>query len=201
MIHCELFRTARLAPVELPAAESPAPHAVASAAPDGAAPFRCQLPFVMQKQAQDNWCWAAVSVSVAAFYSPASTWTQPDLVSHGLKNPACATDGSSPACDISWALDKALGLTKHLHTWNNGVAPVHTLRSELGAKRPIGCRIEWNGGGAHFVAITGYHDDGVNQGITVDDSCNGRSHVDLAAFPAVYHHHGGTWSHHYLTHP
>jgi hypothetical protein len=35
-----------------------------------------RLDFTMQHQQQTNWCWAAVSTSVALFYDPVSTWTQ-----------------------------------------------------------------------------------------------------------------------------
>lgn len=41
-----------------------------------AAPIWKRLNFAMQHQAQDQWCWAATSVSIAAFYEPNTSWTQ-----------------------------------------------------------------------------------------------------------------------------
>ena len=35
-----------------------------------------RLDFSMHHQQQTNWCWAAVSTSVALFFNPSSGWTQ-----------------------------------------------------------------------------------------------------------------------------
>ena len=42
--------------------------------PPGGAGSSGSIPFAMQFQQQDNWCWAAVSTSVSKFFAGASAW-------------------------------------------------------------------------------------------------------------------------------
>src|SRR5262249_52700326 len=56
-----------------------APVGAAAAPPGGAAavaPGADAMPFLMQIQLQDNWCWAATATSVSHFYNSASAWSQ-----------------------------------------------------------------------------------------------------------------------------
>jgi hypothetical protein len=200
MTNPELFKATRLAPIQLPPlGRAATPRALALAA-GGVASNSYQLPFTIQTQAQDQWCWAATAVSVSVFHSAASAWTQCSLVCAEVGDPSCCVDGSTPTCNQPWTLDTALACTGNLRTWASGTMPASDIRSELAASRPICCRIQWNGGGGHFVTISGYQNDGTVEDLTVDDPFFGRSHTDLASFPSAYHI-GGNWTHTYYTKP
>lgn len=201
MAGSQLFKHSRLKPIVLgPATKTVSPQTFAALALVGGAAPGCQLSLTMQRQAESLWCWAAVTVSVSFFYSPASTWTQCSLVSAELGNPSCCTDGSSSACNMTWTLDTALQRTNNLLRWFTGTVPAAGIRAELGALHPICSRIGWNNGGGHFVAITGYQNDGVVEEVTVDDPFYGRSHVALAVFVTAYQN-DGVWTHSYYTKP
>ncbi len=196
MAGSELFKQSRLEPIVLrPVARPVSPRTLTLVG--GAAP-NYQLSLAVQRQAESLWCWAAVTVSVCSFYSPASTWTQCSLVSAELGNPSCCTDGSTSACNQAWTLDTALQRTNNLLRWVSGTVPADGIQTELGASHPICCRIGWNDGGGHFVAISGYQNDGVVEEVTVDDPFYGRSHVVLAVFMTAYQN-DGAWTHSYYT--
>src|SRR3954471_13335913 len=71
------------------------------------------LTFGVQHQQEDQWCWAAVTSSVSAFYGVPS-WTQCRIVNAELGQTACCTRGSSKPCNQPWRLDKALTLSGNL---------------------------------------------------------------------------------------
>jgi hypothetical protein len=73
------------------------------------------------------------------------------------------------------------------------------IEAELGGGRAIGCRIGWNDGGGHFVAISGYNNDGVVEEVTVEDPFYGQSNVNLTIFMTGYHNGAGVWTHSYYT--
>ncbi|HEX8456083.1 MAG TPA: hypothetical protein VF656_02080 [Pyrinomonadaceae bacterium] len=60
------------------------------------------LPFVMQTQKREEWCWAAVSVSVAKFYNSQSPWRQCQLVNNQLGLANCCPSGGPAECDQPW---------------------------------------------------------------------------------------------------
>jgi predicted double-glycine peptidase len=61
----------------------------------------------------------------------------------------------------------------------------------------LGVRIQWVGGGGHFVVIGGYSLQNV---VDVRDPWYGNSSVDYTAFKGRYQGHG-RWSHSYQTIP
>jgi hypothetical protein len=163
----------------------------------GARPAR-ELAFEIQPQQQNEWCWAAVSTTVALFYAPKSGWTQCSVVNEGLGQATCCQDGGSSACNQPWFLEKALALVGHLASDFGGALGFDPIREQIDGGRPFGVCIDWTGGGGHVVAIGGYDTEG--QVIEVCDSMFGTSHVPLASFPSAYQG-GGTWSWTYLTQP
>lgn len=154
------------------------------------------LDLTMQKQRQDEWCWAAVSTSVTLFYAPASPWTQCTVVNAGLKQTGCCQDGASPSCNVAWFLDQALTIVGHLNQDFAGKLAMDLIAKEIDAGRPVGLCIDWTGGGGHFVAIDGY--DLATQMIDVKDSIFGASYIAYASFPVSYQG-GGSWGWTYLT--
>jgi len=69
------------------------------------------------------------------------------------------------------------------------------IQREIRAGRPVCARTAWSGGGAHFVAITGFIEGDL---IEVDDPISGVSNVDYDVFLTAYLN-SGTWTHTYFT--
>lgn len=153
-----------------------------------------QLPFGMQPQLMSNWCWSAVGTSVALFYSASSGFTQCSLASAELGG-ACCTDPNP--CNQDWFLDSALLRVGHLQLFVAGAQLLTTVQQAIDQDQPLGVRIQWAGGGGHFVVISGY--DEVAGVVTVEDPLNaGPLVVDYATFVSSYLG-AGFWSHSYFT--
>src|SRR3954447_18371272 len=60
--------------------------------------------FAMQPQEQTEWCWAAVSTSVAVFFGSGS-WTQCQVASGELHPIDCCGADASGGCNKPWYLD------------------------------------------------------------------------------------------------
>jgi len=154
------------------------------------------LAFAMQTQQGDNWCWAATTSSVAQFFDPGSTWTQCDIASACLQVQCCATPRP---CDVQFTLDDPLRRTGNLQ--GNPFAGNDTmdnLQLEIDGGRPVCCHISWNGGGGHFVAISGYNrgtDD-----VFIEDPLYGEDSVPFSEFVSSYRG-SGSWDFTYYTQP
>ncbi|MFI9596416.1 papain-like cysteine protease family protein [Nonomuraea sp. NPDC052265] len=160
-----------------------------------------RLDFAMQHQQQTQWCWSATSVSVAAFYDPATAWTQCSLVNaeRGL-NTCCgpaASDANS--CNQPWFVNTALTRVGHLRDTPAGALSLDQIRAELLASSPIGVRIGWAGGGGHAVVVKGrFHDAAGVEYVSVADPWAGDSDVPYDTFRNNYQG-SGTWTHTYRT--
>ena len=157
------------------------------------------LAFAMQKQQQTNWCWAAVSASVARFYRPATPWARQCRVASRELGQTCCPAGARPGvCNVPWYLERALARVKHLQHWANGTATLPQSQGEISTGRPLGARVGWAAGGGHFVVLSGFSTAG--NLVTVDDPIYGRSTLPLATFQSSYQG-SGTWAHTYWTRP
>jgi hypothetical protein len=78
------------------------------------------LKLTMQLQHQSNWCWAAVSTSVAHFYDPSSSWTQCEVANAQLGRTDCCGTSGSGACNVYGYLDKGLQEIGHFDHLQNG---------------------------------------------------------------------------------
>jgi hypothetical protein len=156
-----------------------------------------RLNFTMQTQQQTQWCWAAVSASVSAFFDATTGWTQCAIVNAELGRTDCCTNGSSTNCNRPWYLDSALSRTGNLQTWSSGVCTLADVTQEVNAGRPLCARIGWSGGGGHFLAIDGYNCE--LSTIAVDDPWFGASDVVLSTFQTAYQG-SGSCTHTYLVH-
>ena len=58
------------------------------------------LSFSMQAQAQRNWCWAAIAVSVAAFFDQRTPRTQCNVADEELRRTDCCGAGSAGPCNV-----------------------------------------------------------------------------------------------------
>jgi hypothetical protein len=146
--------------------------------------------FAMQEQELDQWCWAAVAVSLVNYIKPKAAPDQCELATQVLQIPGGCC-GNNPACDQPASLKQALNVLNR-HAGDPIVGPVSfaQIRQTIDAGWPIPVRIVWddNAGNAHFVVISGYavSPSGVPQ-VQVDDPFYGRSVVEYNTFVSSYH--------------
>jgi len=160
----------------------------------GAPPVRGIVDFAIQHQQQTQWCWAAVTASVAAYYDNVG-WSQCQVVNGVLGQSGCCESGDAAECNQPWYLDRALGHVGNLGDYVSSALSESEIQTEIDAVRPIGVRIGWAGGGGHFVTLSGYSDQEV---VDVQDPWTGNSSVDYSAFVSRYQGRG-RWTHSYRT--
>jgi hypothetical protein len=159
--------------------------------------------FFMQKQEQDNWCWAAVGASIASTYDAATTWTQCALANKELPPDDCCTNGDSAACDVDNSLTTTLTTAGVLRLADPAKAAFPTLQAELNNERPVCWRILWNGGGGHFAVIYSWAVDAGTELLAIADPKRDTEPIALtmAQLDAGHYRGGGTWTHTYFTQP
>jgi len=80
---------------------------------------------------------------------------------------------------------------------DGSTAAFQSVDDEIDAGRPLGIRVAWSGGGAHFLAIIGYLED-VENYVAVDDPIYGKSDLTYDTLGTNYQG-SGTWTHTYYT--
>ena len=155
------------------------------------------LSFNMELQTQSNWCWAATSKSVSAFYSAFSPWTQCKIASEELDESCC--DSPVPgACNIPWYLDRALTRTNNFVSYQSGTITWNQVKDELDKGLVVGARIGWNNGGGHFMVIHGVSKSLGVEYLHIDDPIYGKSTLTYDQFATNYQN-SGSWTHTYFT--
>ena len=164
----------------------------------GEDPVDVVLRFSMQKQTQSNWCWAATGASVAKFYNPASTWTQ-CLIANGQRNRTdCCGAGASGPCNVYGSLSDAFQRTGHLASSSSSTTTFANIEAQVLQGRPLGIRVAWSGGGAHFICATGTEDNSL---VWVSDCGSGTtSLVDYNTLVNSYNG-SGMWTTSYFSKP
>jgi Papain-like cysteine protease AvrRpt2 len=161
----------------------------------------------MEIQEETNWCWAAVAVSVHNFLNSGNgNWTQGQLATPVLQTenqiPAGVDCSQTPAlCDLTAALDDALTITGNLRPGGclqNQHLVFNSIKNWVAAKLPVGARIVWWQGGAHFIVLDGYRElmSGAQQ-VHVQDPLYGPSFQNYDDLVADYPP-GGNWQDTYL---
>ena len=151
------------------------------------------LMFNMQMQEQVNWCWAGCAAGTSHFYDPNSTWSQCLIANADLGVPNCCTDPAS--CDVYGYLWQSLTTVGHFDREIAGTTPQATITSETLASRPVGVRIAWKGGGAHFIFVAG---GGAGGMVTIEDPWYGYSYIPYATLVSGYQS-IGSWTDTYFT--
>ena len=174
--------------------------------PPSSRPGGVTLRFRMQHQEQTNWCWAAVTVSIALFYKPSSGWSQCLLANKELNQTSCCQNGASQPCNRPWCVDIALQHIGHLAEAIGNSIPFPAVMQELKAQRPIAVVITWSGGQLrHAVVLIGATVVSPQVGkkifyVTVQDPETGKSTLPYDVFRTHYQK-IGTWTGTVLTHP
>ncbi len=156
-----------------------------------------QLNYTQQHQQQDYWCWAAVNASIDHFYRPGAGTTQCELANTEFGQASCCIDGSKPQCNKTAVTGDVLQRMGHLRTQINSAAAFEDVDQELTGGHPVGARIEWAGGGAHAVVISGIGDTS-DEMLTIDDPWYGRSQRTYLVFSQSYQG-NGRWTRTWLT--
>lgn len=117
--------------------------------------------FELQKQQQDNWCWAAVTAGLLGFFDTDRAPTQCEVVQECFSRTkgyedarGCCRDGTCKVCDRTFKLVDALDLMGLLSARCNYPLSLDEIRAEIECGAPVAVRIGWRGGGGHFVVIT-----------------------------------------------
>ena len=152
------------------------------------------LPQFMEQQTQTNWCWAANGASVGNYYWGPGTYTQCGIANTCQGKTTCCTAPSG--CNQYGFLDQALQAAKSYDSMAGGTTGFAVLQARIDQSQPVGTRVAWTGGGAHFMMVAGYNNDGNK--VTIQDPWYGTSTIAFASYPASYHG-GGTWTHTYYT--
>lgn len=159
-----------------------------------------QLGFLMETQLQSNWCWAAVATSVSLFFDPQSIWQQCLVVNQEFQLATCCQDGGSEECDRPWRLERGLNRVGRDGGNASGSLSFSAIQQEIDNQRPVGCFIQWAGGGiGHFVVIEGYRAQGATKRVQVEDPYFGSSDYDFDDFRLRYQNSSGVWQWTYFT--
>ena len=154
--------------------------------------------FAMQVQQQTEWCWAAVSASVANFFG-SLTWTQCKVAAGELGLNCCGSDGPQ-GCNQPWTLHQPLSRVGHFNRMSSASTSFIDSQNEINAGRPLCCRIAWARGNAHFVALGGCSTapDGTEY-VDSYDPFYGLVQKTYADFVSAYLTVGDSWTHSYFT--
>lgn len=158
------------------------------------------LNFTIQQQQQNQWCWAATTVSIDAYYDPRTKHTQCEMANTIHGQTTCCVNGRTPACDRPATTGDVLNKIGRLRQQTEQAEPFAALDTEISAGRPVGARIVWkNNLGAHAVVIAGVGDN-TNPVITVHDpgdqsSTTMRYDIFCNSYRGM-----GTWTRTWFTH-
>lgn len=163
------------------------------------APLAGSTGFRVQPQTQPNWCWAAVSTSVAIFYIAGSPWSQCFVADAEFARTDCCGSGAGGPCNIPWYLDRALTRVGCFAGISASASSVANVQSEVAATKVLCLRIGWTGGGGHFIAITGWF-TGAGGVIyfEVEDPIAGTVQLPYSTLVSAYQN-AGRWTHSYQT--
>jgi hypothetical protein len=158
------------------------------------------LNFTMQFQQHLNWCWAATTVAVVRYYTPANPLTQCVLVNQILaRNDCCNFQPPWHACNSTNNTGHVLNQVGHLAHTLAAAATFAQARHEIDNLRPFIIRVAWLIGGAHVMTCSGYYQTIVGDFLLIKDPGFGVSLVPFAVFPTLYWGGLGTWTHTYFT--
>jgi hypothetical protein len=180
---------------------------MAAAAAGAAAGADAMPPLLdVELQCRQNWCWAAVTVSLKRFFQCPEPLTQCDLAFEELTEAQqdvargdccdgrCGVEIGGP-CSLEYELETPMRNAGLLRVPAEGQMKLEDLQSDLSSRCPVGIQIRWRTGASHAAAIVGFHSDGAN-GVLFDvsDPIHGRVSSDLEGLKTNYKNLGGHWA-------
>jgi Domain of unknown function (DUF5050)/Papain-like cysteine protease AvrRpt2 len=153
------------------------------------------LPFEVQPQLESEWCWAAVSTSVAKYYTPSTTVTQCAVVNQQLGRSDCCSNPGSNNCNQPGYLDQALQFVGNFAS-ETGPVSFDDVVLVLDWGTPPCIRIGWSGGGGHFIGVQGCQPNGF---LLVTDPIYGDSIVTYDTLTTGMYQGNGIWTTTYCT--
>ncbi len=157
--------------------------------------------FPRKTQLKSLWCWAAVSETVVRYFSPGKSSIQCKIACKVLDEAVCC-DKRNP-CNKVESLTVALTKVGRLDKSAERVASFAEVCTQIDGNLPLGVRIRWQGGGAHFVLICGYRvSTSGDEFVEVADPALRTSFVRYDKFVSNYQSSpgssgGGKWTHSY----
>src|SRR5690349_15156876 len=131
-----------------------------TAAP-AAASQKVILDFTIPEQRQTEWCWAAVSVGIAAAYEdnpPEQCALATNIIGNGLQ---CCPDDSEPKCNVTQELPPPLGSNFLAIISDQTQFDFNFVKAQIDKGHPIAVRLESTlSGTGHFEVIGGYREVG-----------------------------------------
>ena len=155
------------------------------------------------RQAQDNWCWAAVSVGIRRAYEGSAT-LQCQVATQVLGQHPCCPAGVETFCNVQRPLVPALRPHFDGPVLDDGNSrQFEFVKHHIDRGHPLAVRLAWGEGGTgHFVVISGYHETGDLKDVVVcDPYIGGKGHrVPFEQFRSNYQQ-LGQWDLTYRTAP
>jgi hypothetical protein len=136
------------------------------------------LNYQTQIQLLDDWCWAAVTSSVAMRYNNGSPWTQGALAGALLDGSCSVIDqtnaGNAPTvCHKQFDLQTALTQTKNFAWALPRPLTLNEVIDQINHGFPICCQIYWQAyKQSHYVTIYGYNGGDVVIGDPDSGACS-----------------------------
>ncbi|MCR8557261.1 hypothetical protein KXD93_06395 [Mucilaginibacter sp. BJC16-A38] len=156
--------------------------------------------FPIQQQQMSQWCWAACTAAICAFYQDSPVPTQPELEATLNHKPSCAFGPLTDFCNDTCNLADALTEVGHLNQAYDDVLPVDTVVNELAAQKPVCCQMDIPGIGGHVVIIVDARQSNSQVMLQVADPANGQIIPMLyEELRDNYRGGGGTWNRSYTT--
>ena len=95
------------------------------------------LDFRMQRAYETNWGWAAMAVSVKKYFSPYEPLTQCMVVCNAFMESSCCSKGSTPQCNRTHDMGKALKQLNVLNMTSNGKPDFAQVEKQINDGRPL----------------------------------------------------------------
>lgn len=160
----------------------------------------CRLPVTVGPQLKSRWCWAAIASAVATWYQTMSIG-QVQIVNSLLANfndsKGLYTNEELLERNVNFKLDVALKFVNCFSHWTIGKPSFERVQFEINQGRPLGVRLEWFKGGAHYILVNGYNDQ--DGSILIEDPLHGPHVLDYNRFPGNYQGSGAVWTESFFT--
>ena len=113
------------------------------------------LPFEMEEQKEDFWCWAATTKAVSDFYTPKAPISQCSVAGR-VKGVDCCRNSSGVPCNEYDFLSDALKQTNNFKDFLPKIILWSEIRDQIAKGKIVCAYIEWdNSAAGHYVAVYG----------------------------------------------